>query len=215
MRKLLLILLCTHIIFSCESSVQNSSQSSHDTVKFLDGSTMKREPFINSCKATILKGKNQDMFVNGGDNYCNCFLEKISSLYTYKEFKELEAKIFEKDGGFEDKAYQLFNIPEIEKIANECIMDPVNINSDIKMEISSPEMMQVYIKQCKDEIRNSSSQSEYNEFISLVNLDDFCACYMQKILSEFTLKQLDYLDQPIYLIKVEEISEQCILENIK
>ena len=84
MKKQLLILLCLPLLFSCgggEASSQNTSQSTYNTVTFIDGETMKRGPFIDECMASMGQGKNKELFKNGGLDYCNCFLDKLVIIY--------------------------------------------------------------------------------------------------------------------------------------
>ena len=113
------------------------------------------------------------------------------------------------------KAYKLYENSEIFSIVEECMQDPQIINNDVKMEISSKEMLDLHILQCKDALKLAMSKTEYLEFLKYVYVDEYCACYMQKITNEFTLKEMDNLEKRHNITKVEKIQEYCILDNLR
>ena len=95
------------------------------------------------------------------------------------------------------------------------MQDPKIINNDVKMEISSKEMLDLHILQCKDALKLELTKTEYREFLNYVYVDEYCACFMQKITNEFTLKEMDNLEKRDNIIKVEKIQEYCILDNLR
>ena len=218
MKKQLLILLFLPLLFffgDGDIYSQNTSQSKYDFVTFLDGGTMEREPFINACIGSMLEGKNNNMFKNGGLDYCNCFLEKLAQKYTLYDFKKMDLGIRQNKDSREKKAYKLYEKSEISSIVEECMQDPKIINNDVKMEISSKEMLDLHILQCKDALKLELTKTEYREFLNYVYVDEYCACFMQKITNEFTLKEMDNLEKRDNIIKVEKIQEYCILDNLR
>jgi hypothetical protein len=217
MKKQLLILLCLPLLFSCgggEASSQNTSQSTYNTVTFIDGETMKRGPFIDECMASMGQGKNKELFKNGGLDYCNCFLDKLAERYTLPDFTFDYYTARGTTENFEEAAYQLYKNPKILAVLEECMADPAVMN-DVKMEISSKEMLALHISQCKDALKMNMSLEEYNELLKYVYVDEYCACYMQKMTNEFTLKEMDNLEQRDNLIKLEKIQEDCMFDNLR
>ena len=217
MKKQLLILLCLPLLFSCgggEAYSQNSSQSTYDLVTFIDGETMKRGPFIDECMASMGQGPSKEMFKNGGLDYCNCFLDKLAERYTLSDFNFDYYTARGTSASFEEAAYQLYKNPKILEVVEECMQDPTIMN-DGKMKISSKKMLTLHIAQCKDALKAATSLAEYNEFLKYVYIDEYCACYMQKMTNEFTLKEMDNLEQRDNLIKLEKIQEDCMFDNLR
>ena len=218
MKKLLFLLLSGSLLFSCGSDNANSqkiSQSTYNIVTFLDGGTMEKEPFINACMTSIVQGKNKDMYKNGGLDLCNCFLDKLTERYTLSEFKEIDRAVRERTESLEKTAYNYYKNPNFLQAIEECMEDPINFNADVKMEISSKEMLDLHILQCKDALKSALPFTEYNELLEYVYIDEYCACYMQKMTNEFTIKEMDNLEQRDNLIKLEKIQEDCILDNLR
>ena len=205
MRKILfLLLIIPTVLFG-----QNSS------VTFLDGETMKRLPFINECMAAWGPQERITTFKNGGLNYCNCFLDKLAERYTYSEFMFDYYTARGSTESYEEAAYQLFKNPKILGATEECIEDPTTMNTDVHMEISSKEMLELHILQCKEGLKESMSVSEYNELMKYVYIDEFCGCYMKRMTKEFTVKEMDNLEQRDNLRKVEHIQEDCMYSNLR
>ena len=206
------------MIFSCgggEANSQNTSQSTYNIVTFKDGETMKRGPFIDECMASMVQGKNKEMFKNGGLDYCNCFLDKLAERYTSYDFKRMDLEVRERTESREKTAYKLYENPEVLAVLEECMQDPTIMNADVKMEISSKEMLDLHILQCKDALKAAMPLTEYNEFLQYVYIDEYCSCYMQKMINEFTIKEMDNLEQRDNLIKLEKIQEDCMFDNLR
>ena len=92
MKKLLLILLCLPLIYSCgggEANSQNTTQSTYDIVTFLDGKTMNKDKFVNSCVESLIKEDENNIYKNNGRDFCSCFIEKISDNFTLTKFNAL------------------------------------------------------------------------------------------------------------------------------
>ena len=183
-------------------------------VTFLDGETMKRDPFINECMVSMSQSVNKKMFKNGGLDYCHCWLDKLAKKYTFSEFQFNYYTASTTTENFEELGYQLFNNPKIMEITKECMQDSTIVN-DGHIEINSKEMLALHIVQCKEALKAASSLAEYNEFLKYVYIDEYCACYMQKMTNEFTLKEMDNLEQSDNLIKLEKIQEECMFDNLK
>ena len=204
MKKLLFILLCLPMI--------GFGQDSY--VTFLDGETMKRDRFINECMVSMDEGKNKNIFKKGGLDYCHCFLDNLAKRYTLSDFQFDYYTARGTSKSFEEAAYQLFKNPKILAATEECMQD-LTIMNDVKMEISSKEMLALHVSQCKDMLKANMSLGEYNEFLKYVYVDQYCACYMEKIIKEFTLKEMYNLEQRDNLIKVEKIQEECMFDNLR
>ena len=215
--KKLIYLLFISMLYSCgggEANSQNTTQSTYDIVTFLDGETMKRGPFIDECMASMVQGKNKEMFKNGGLDYCNCFLDKLAERYTLSDFTFDYYTSRGTTKSLEEAAYQFYKNPKILATVEECMQDPTIMN-DVKMEISSKEMLTLHIAQCKDGLKAAISRAEYNEFLKYVYIDEYCACYMKKMTNEFTLKEMDNLEQRDNLKKLEKIQDDCISQNLR
>jgi len=204
MKKLLLILVCLPLI----------GLGQDNYVTFLDGETMKRDRFINECMVSMGETENKKMFKKGGLDYCHCFLDNLAKRYTLSEFQFDYYTARGTTESFEEAAYQLYKNPKILAAVEVCMQDPTIMN-DVKLEISSKEMLALHIVQCKEALKEGSSVAEYNEFLKYVYIDEYCACYMQKMTNEFTLKEMDNLEQRDNLIKLEKIQEECMFDNLR
>lgn len=150
--------------------VENSSNYQDTTtyVYFKDGSKMSRNNFMSNCIKSVQQ-QNGDIII--ADKYCSCVIEKIAKNFTLNEYESLS-----KSGNHFDDALRFFSTDVGKKIATECTAENINYNSKSDYPTNFKKTM------------ISAFQSEVNkdaQFVSLVDINKFCECLVDKIMTAF------------------------------
>ena len=215
MKKLLLILLCLPLIYSCgggEANSQNTTQSTYDIVTFLDGKTMNKDKFVNSCVESLIKEDENNIYKNNGRDFCSCFIEKISDNFTLTKFNALTGT----SANEIDVAVSLWKDEKIQSLVYECIANE-DFNNTEKFNITSEKELEALANVIEDNYRISLTSEEYSQFLQLVNKEAFFRCYTKKLFSEFSVKELNEMDitNPKVVEKIQAIEESCLMSNLK
>jgi hypothetical protein len=215
MKKLLLILLCVPLLFSCgggEANSQNTVQSTYDIVTFLDGKTMNKDKFVNSCVESLIKENENNIYKNNGRDFCSCIIERISDNFTLTKFNDISGTSTNEV----DVAVSLWKDEKIQSLVYECIENE-DFNNTEKFNITSEKELEALSNVIEDNYRISFTSEEYSQFLQLVNKDAFFRCYTKKLFSEFSVKQLNEMDitNPKLVEKIQAIEESCLMSNLK
>ena len=193
-----------------------NSVFSQKKVTFLDGRNLSTKKFVDNCVSSmIIRGDNIN-YKNDGKNICECFIEKISEKFTYTEFISELAPYFILSNSDEFKALNSFQIDKIAETTEECSSNPKFWKTNNKKNIISKEERIVLVSQCMINLKNELNADEFDELEleRMVDIKGYCECFINKIFKEFSLSEMNQMDEKA-LLKREEIETSCLNENIK
>ena len=214
-KKIILIIIFFPLLFSCgggEANSQNTTKSTYDIVTFLDGETMNKDKFVNSCVESLIKEDENDIYKNNGRDFCSCLIEKISDNFTLTKFNALTGT----SANEIDVAVSLWKDDKIQSLVYECIANE-DFNNTEKFNITSEKELEALANVIEDNYRISLTSEEYSQFLQLVNKEAFFRCYTKKLFSEFSVKELNEMDitNPKLVKKIQAIEESCLMSSLK
>jgi len=200
MKKLLLILLSLPMI-----GFGQVNEDYHEFFKKVCDRAFSTE---KGLKMNHFKGSNSDAF-------CACWTENIFTNYTKTELEKMYNDAISSNANYYEASYIVFNYPNVKEITIDCMQDE-NFRDDSYIDLN-PEKLSIFIKQCKDDLKNGfTTNQEYNEFKLSVDINSYCECYMKDIITEFTINEMMNLEKdPINRVKRDKIQESCIINNLK
>ena len=183
-------------------------------VTFLDGKTMPIDGFMKSCIQAFVNQGKSNAYSNNGKDLCECFINRVSKKYTLSEFisKTMSDISLAKDR--EEGALNFWQNKEVNEAMTECISNNPQFLNNEKIRNHTAREMEVLVRQCKINLKNESSIAEYNEFEKLVNVDNYCECYVKNIFKEFTIKEMSIMTEKTQS-RMLEIQELCVYQNMK
>tara|TARA_B100000959_G_scaffold231732_1_gene248348 strand:- start:37 stop:654 length:618 start_codon:yes stop_codon:yes gene_type:complete len=202
------------LLFIFTLTITSFNLLAQNEVTFLDGKSISIDGFMESCvQAFINQGKN-NAYSNNGKDLCECFIKKLSKKYTLSEFisKSMSEISLSKDK--EELALNFWQHKEVSESMAECISNNPQFLNNEKIQNHTAREMEVLVRQCKINLKNESSIEEYNEFQKIVNVNDYCECYVKNIFKEFTIKEMLIITEKTQS-RMLEISELCVIENMK
>lgn len=220
MKKLFYLIVTLFLGFSF--SCTNSSNDKNLNIDFNSKEQIKEENYKDYFKKLCIKEFNSDdldmnHFKDGNsDEFCKCWTEKIFASYPENELIQLakEASSNSNKYGKYQAAYELINSPKMLEIYQACMANQ-NFEENSKIELNSTKLP-VFIKQCKDMLKEGSSPEDYNAFILKVDIDNYCECFMSKLIGEFTVTEMVNIENsPENKAIREQVQQKCYIDNLK
>ena len=179
-----------------------------DSITFLDGVKINKSLIVKSCIAYARK-EGIDELVKV-ENYCNCFAENIANNFNSSDLLFLTEEI-ETNEEFYKKALEFFYLPNVKTFAIECIKANLT-DSNKNFEISSEEERKALIEIYKNSLK---SQDEYSELERLVDINGYCECFIEKLLKNFSYKEIMTNSDLGSSSKFIELQVECMSKNEK
>ena len=199
MKKLILLLLIIPII--------SNAQVNKNNVVFKDGVEMNiGDKFISNCK-------NSANNVDGIEKYCLCFLEKIASNFTSEEAISMVGESLMTSSNKIEQANTFWQSDKVKSITMECLEENPQIAKSMEW-TADDKMIEVIAKQHLQQIKDVEGIDAYNEASKVINFKPYSLCYARKLLSEFKMKDLANLTQK-QMLRIQEIQDECIMQNLK
>jgi hypothetical protein len=213
--KTLIYFLAIPFLSSCggsEANSQNTTQSTYDIVTFLDGKTINKDKFVNSCVEAIIKEGENNIYKNNGRDFCSCFIERISDNFTLTKFNALTGT----SSNEIDIAVSLWKDDKIQSIAGECFANE-DFNNTEKFKITSEKELEALTNLIEGNYINSLTSEEHRFFLNTVDKEAFFRCLTKKLISELSVKELFELDVTNTKVveKIQAIEESCLMSNLK
>jgi len=198
MKRLLLLLLCVPLI--------GLGQVNNDYHEFFQKVCERAFNTEEGLKINYFKENNSDAF-------CACWIEKILTHYTKTELEEMYNDAISSTANYNEASYVVFNHPNVKEIIGVCIQNENERLKDDSYIDLNPENLPVFVKNCKDNLRNEfANNQEYIEFKLLVDINNYCECYMKNIINEFTVNEMVNLEKNLVnKAKRDKIKESCII----
>lgn len=198
MKKLILLILFIPII--------SNAQVNKNNVVFKDGVEMNMNKFISNCK-------NSANNVDGSEEYCLCFLEKLAFNYTSEEFISMSGEALMSSPNKVEQANTFWQSDKVKSITIECLEENPQIAKSMEW-TADDKMIEVIAKQHLQQIKDVEGIDAYNEASKVINFKPYSLCYARKLLSEFKMKDLANLTQK-QMLRIQEIQDECIMQNLK
>ena len=199
MKKLIIALIYIPII--------SNAQVNKNNVVFKDGVEMNiGDKFISNCK-------NSANNVDGIEEYCLCFLEKLASNFTSEEAISMVGESLMTSSNKIEQANTFWQSDKVKSITMQCLEENLQIAKSMEWNVDD-KMIEVVAKQHLQQIKDSEGIDAYNEASKVINLKPYSLCYARKLLSEFEMKDLVNLTQK-QILRIQEIQDECIMQNLK
>lgn len=198
MKKLIIALIFIPII--------SNAQVNKNNIVFKDGVDMNINKFISNCKNSVNN-------VDGSEEYCLCFLEKLAFNYTSEEFISMSGEALMSSPNKVEQANTLWKINKVKSIVMECLEENPQVAKSMEWN-ADDKMIEVIAKQHLQQIKDEEGIDAYNEASKVINLKPYSLCYARKLLSEFEMKDLVNLTQK-QILRIQEIQDECVMQNLK
>ena len=148
------------------------------------------------------------------DAFCVCWTGKVLSNFTNLELDKMYHDATSSNANYYEASYQVFKNPDIQKITIDCMQNG-DFEDDSYIDLN-PEKLSVFVKQCKDNLKNELSSDDYYTFNLTVDIDDYCECFMTNLLNEFNINEMIKIhESPTNIAKREDIQNSCLKDNLK
>ena len=98
----------------------------------------------------------------------------------------------------------------------ECVLTQ-EIKNDYKLNLQNAKLRNLLVAQHQVNLKNMLSREEYNELIRMINLEDFCGCFIDEVHSRFFYNEMLSPTFPSAkdVIIIQNIEENCLLKHMK
>ena len=182
------------------------SQVNKNNVVFKDGVEMNMNKFISNCK-------NSTNNVDGTEEYCLCFLEKLASNFTFEEAISMGGEAVMSSSNKIEQANTFWQSDKVKSITMQCLEENPQVAKSMEWN-ADDKMIEVIAEQHLQQFKDLEGIDAYNDASKVINLKPYSLCYARKLLSEFKMNDLINLTQKQNL-RIQEIQDECIMQNLK
>jgi len=183
------------------------AQVNKNNVVFKDGVEMNiGDKFISNCK-------NSANNVDGIEEYCLCFLEKLASNFTSEEAISMGGESLMSSSDKIEQANTFWQSDKVKSITMQCLEESPQVAKAMEWN-ADDKMIEVIAEQHLQQIKDLEGIDAYNEASKVINLKPYSLCYAKKLLSEFEMKDLVNLTQK-QILRIQEIQDECVMKNLK
>ena len=192
-----------NLIFILIACIQMTAFGQNKYISFKDGSQLERTVFIDKCINSIVT-ETPFAFKDKGLSFCNCILDDLALEFTYNEYLSAFSYSNKSGATLEEKQYKVLTNPTIERITDNCLRKFINQGSN--------DISDFYISQCKSDMKSSLSDTDYYEFLKIIDIDKYCKCYSYQSINQLSFSESNEPNKNT-LDKMQQIQDECLSKS--
>ena len=189
--------------------------TSQENIRFKDGQSINFFK-LNQQLINIVGESNLSLPNSSIEQFTFCFFNNIAKQSSYRTYQQDLTKTINHSKNNDERMYFLYSIKYVNSALLNCLKSSTLLKEYSKVDKIIPQSdikIKAFANEHLNDLKKELGMSDYIELGKGVDLESYAECYVRKIWSTFTPKEM-FEDNPQTQKKSENLMEDCIDQNL-